>query len=544
MPSPTTVFVGGRVRCGGGLPDSDALAVRDGRVVALGEQARRLAAGPGRDAAVEVVDLAGDLLSPAFGDGHVHPVFAGLQRRGPAISGLRSVDAVVAEVGRWAREHPDADWVVGGRYDPTLAPDGEFDARWLDAVVPDRPVVLDASDHHTVWCNSEALRRGGVDASTPQPDIGWIVRRSDGSPMGTLREWQATELVLRHAPPVRQEHRVEALADATAALAAVGITWAQDAWVEPDVVPAYLRAAREGVLATRVELALRVDPVTWREQVPLFTDLARQVDDLGHPRLTARTVKLFVDGVIEGGTATVLEPYADVDPCAAHARGMPVWQPDELAAAVAAMDAAGFGLHLHVIGDAAVRLGLDVLAGLPPRPQQERRPVLAHVQLVDPADLGRFAEHGVIANCEPLWAAWDPMQSELTAPRLGPERTDRQYPLADLLRHGARLSFGSDWPVTSHVPLEGIQVAVTRVPLEDLAAPPWVPEQRLTVEQALEAYSAGVAYQAFAEHERGLLRLGDVADLVRLSADPRTVDPLTIHTIEVRGTWLAGERTH
>lgn len=533
-PPQTTVFRGGPVRCGGGLPDSDALAVRAGRVIAVGEQVSRLP-GP-----VDVVDLAGDLLMSAFGDGHVHPMFAGLERRGPAITGLRGVDLVVSAVARWAAVNPDVDWVVGHRYDPTLAPDGEFDAAWLDRAVPDRPVVLHAADHHTVWCNSEALRRAGVDAATPQPGIGWIVRRGDGTPLGTLREWQACDLVLRHVPAPTDDDRVAALRSATATLAAAGVTWAQDAWVDPVMVPTYLRAATEGALATRVNLGLRADPNTWREQRRTFVDLADEVAALGHPRLTARTVKIFVDGVIEGGTATVLEPYADVDPCSEQARGMPVWQPDELAAAVEAFDAAGFQPHLHVIGDAAVRLGLDVLAELPPR---DRRAVLAHVQLVDDADVTRFAAHDVIANVEPLWAAWDAMQVELTAPRLGPARTARQYPLADLLRSGARVSFGSDWPVTSHVPLQGIQVAVTRVPLDRLDAPAWRPDQRLDVDQALDAYTAAVAHQAFADDERGVLRPGAAADLVRLSADPRRVDPLDIHRIAVRGTWLAGVPT-
>ncbi len=529
-----TVFRGGTVWCGAGLPDARALAVRDGRVVAVGEEAERWA-GPHDE-----VDLAGGFLGPAFGDGHVHPHSGGIARQGPAITGLTSVAAVVAEVGRWARENPGAAWVVGNRYDPTLAPDGAFDARWLDAAVPDRPVVLHASDHHTVWCNSEALRRGGVDATTTDPEVGWVVRREDGSPMGTLREWDACDLVLRHAPEPSPEDRVRALRDATADLAAAGITWAQDAWVDADLVPVYLRALAEGALACRVDLAQRADPATWREQVASFAAVRAQVEALGSERLSARTVKVFVDGVVEGGTATLLAPYDDVDPASPQALGMPVWRPDELAAAVRAFDGAGFRLHLHVIGDAAVRLGLDVLEALPPA---DRRAVLAHVQLVDPEDLPRFAATGTIANLEPLWAAWDAVQTELTAPRLGPVRTQRQYPMASLLASGARMTFGSDWPVSSHVPLEGIQVAVTRVPVEDPAAEAFVPSERIGVEQALHAYTVAVAHQAGAEAERGTLVPGAVADLVHLSADPRALEPARIATARVLGTWLAGART-
>ena len=528
------MFHGGTVWCGLGRSDSEALAVAHGRVVAVGTDA---VSWPGPR---EEVDLAGGLLMPAFGDGHVHPLSGGMARQGPAITGLGSVAAVVQEVRRWAAAHPEATWVTGSRYDPTLAPGGEFDARWLDEAVGDRPVVLHASDHHTVWCNSEALRRGGVDRSTAEPGTGRVVRRADGSPMGTLREWGACDLVLRHVPAPGEAEQVRALREATTELAAAGITWVQDAWVDPPAVPVYLRALAEGALATRVDLAQRADPATWREQVGSFAAVREQVSARGSDLLSARTVKLFVDGVVEGGTARLLEPYDDVDPGSPHAHGMAVWPADELAAAVAAFDAAGFRLHLHVIGDAAVRLGLDVLDALPPA---DRRAVLAHVQLVDPLDLPRFAATGTIANLEPLWAAWDPMQSELTAPRLGPGRTARQYPTASLLAAGARVSFGSDWPVSSHVPLEGIQVAVMRTPLEQPDAPAWVPHERVDVERALHAYTAEVAFQAGAEAERGTLRAGAVADLVHLSADPRAVPPAEIATTRVLGTWLAGRRT-
>ncbi|WP_336922190.1 amidohydrolase [Aquipuribacter sp. SD81] len=530
---------------------TDALAVRGERVVALGPQAAALARQ-----ADEVVDLAGDALLPAFGDGHAHPLFAGLQALGPPVSSCTSVEAVVAAVAGWVAEHPGDGWVVGGRYDPTLAPGGDFDARWLDAAVPDRPVVLDASDHHTMWVNTEALRRAGIDAGTPDPPVGRVVRRDDGSPLGTLREWDACDLVRAHVPAWTRAQQVGALAAATTTLAAAGVTWVTDAWVELDALPAWLAAAREDRLAARVELAFRLDPARWRAQLPDVRETVAQVRALGHARLSARSVKLFVDGVLEGGTATLLEPYlplpgaaAGHDPCphpAPEDHGMPVWRAGELHAAVAAVVEGGLRPHLHAIGDAAVRLGLDALAALDsPRGRlRELRAVLAHCQLVDPADLPRFAELGVVANCEPLWAAWDPVQAELTAPRLGPERTRRQYPLATLVRSGAPVSFGSDWPVTSHVPLEGVQVAVTRVPPGGDGAA-WLPHERLTVEEALHAYTVGSAHQAFAD-DRGVLRPGAVADLVRLSADPVEVaadHPGRLREVEVRATWCAGERT-
>nr|WP_297428588.1 amidohydrolase [uncultured Actinotalea sp.] len=530
-PRVRTAFVGGTVWAGRGAPDSTALVVHGDAVLALGREALDLV--PTCD---EVVDLDDGLLVPAFGDGHAHPMFAGLQDEGPAVAGLGSIDAVVASVRAWAQDHPDAPWVLGAGYDPALAPSGEFDARWLDAAVPDRPVVLRASDYHTAWCSTAALRAAGIDATTPDPPLGEIVRRPDGSPLGTLREWHAVDLVLDRAPSWSVDQQVAALRRAGQRLAAAGITWVQDAWVDPWMVPGYLAAARDGALRVRTNLALRADPARWREQLPWFEAVRADVAALGHPLLTAHTVKFFADGVIESGTAAVLEPYEDTG----H-RGMPVWDADELAAAAVAVDALGLQLHVHAIGDAAVRDALDAVQrcgevnGL-----RDRRPVLTHLQLVDAEDLPRLAALGVVANIELLWAQSDAVQTELTRPRLGAGRSAQQYRYASMVRAGVQVSAGSDWPVTPLDPLEAIRVAVTRQVAADDA--PWLPHERLTVEEALHAYTAGVAHQAFADTRRGRLRGGDLADLVMLDADPRRVPPAAIGDLVVRGTWLAGRR--
>jgi predicted amidohydrolase YtcJ len=505
--------------------------VADGVVVALGDGARALLS-----TCDEVVDLAGGFLMPAFGDGHAHPMFAGLQDEGPAVAGLGSVDAVVASVRTWGQEHPDASWVLGAGYDPALAPAGEFDARWLDAAVPDRPVVLRASDYHTVWCNTAALRAAGIDGTTPDPSLGEIVRRRDGSPLGTLREWHAVDLVLDRAPSWSVDQQVSALRRAGERLAAAGITRVQDAWVDPWMLPGYLAAARDGALRVRTNLALRADPARWREQLPWFEAVRADVAALGHPLLTAQTVKLFADGVVESGTAAVLQPYED-----SGGRGMSVWDAAELAAAAVAVDALGLQLHVHAIGDAAVRDALDAVQRCREvNGDRDRRPVLTLLQLVDADDLPRLAALGVVANVELLWAQSDAVQTELTRPRLGARRSAQQYRYASMVRAGVHVSAGSDWPVTPVDPLEAIRVAVTRQVADDDA--PWLPHERMTVEEALHAYTAGVAHQAFADARRGRLRVGDAADLVLLDGDPRRVLPGAIGEITVLATWLAGTR--
>ena len=256
-------------------------------------------------------------------------------------------------------------------------------------------------------------------------------------------------------------------------------------------------------------------------------------------QVSVRTVKFFADGVIEAGTAALLAPYddipGDIPPDQPHTCGLPVWPPEELAAAAAAFDADGFQLHIHAIGDAGVRAALDAVAHVAAvNGPRDRRPVIAHTQLVDPADLPRFAELGVVANFEPLWAQLDAVQTELTIPRIGAARGDRQYPMASLLASGAVLSMGTDWPVSSHRPLEGLPQAV---------AGHWVAHERLPVAAALSACTAGTAYQAFEEHAWGTIGLGRRADLVALAADPHDVPPDGWPDLAVVGTWLGGRRT-
>ncbi|MEU4444459.1 amidohydrolase [Actinosynnema sp. NPDC050801] len=520
------VFVNGTVWSGHGFADS--VAVRAGEVVAVG----------GVHDAGTAVDLEGGFLMPAFGDGHAHPVFGGLEAYGPRVGAARSVQDVVQAVREYAVARPDVEWIVGGGYDPTLVPDGRFDARWLDRAVADRPVVLRASDYHTVWCNSEAMRRAGLGPDTPEPAIGRVHRHDDGRPLGTLVEWQACDLVLDLVPPRAPSTVVSAVREAGRRFAAAGVTWVQDAWVDPGdgLVEAYAEVASGGP-AVRVSLAFRADPAHWRDQAAVFAAEREKVDgDL----VRASTVKFFADGVVEAGTAALLAPYEDDR----HDHGMQVWRPDALAEAVAFFDAAGFQAHVHAIGDAGVRAALDAVEHTArvngPR---DRRPVVAHVQLVDPADLGRFAELGVIANFEPLWAQLDAAQEVLTLPRLGPGRGLAQYPMGSVLRSGARISFGSDWPVTSLVPFEGVRTAVTRQTPDGRPSGGWVPAERLDVADALRAYTQGSAYQAFAETRRGTLAVGNDADLVWLDRNPFTVPPADLAGVRVLGTWLAGRRT-
>lgn len=431
-----------------------AVAVRDGVIEALGTAALDLLGK-----ADETIDLEGGHLSPAFADGHAHPLFGGLEDAGPQIRRCRSVGEIITAVGNWADDHPGSGWIIGASYDATLATDGMFDAAWLDAAVADRPVMLRSWDYHTIWVNSAALHAAGIDTNTPEPALGRIVRRPDGSPLGTLMEAGAIDLILKVAPTFTLEQRVAALESATARYSASGVTWIQDAWVELEDVEAYLAAAATGRLSARINLAFRANPAGWTSQPEAFGRARSGVALAGSPMLTANTVKFFIDGIIESHTACMISPYAD----APGDSGLPNWAIPELHDAMTAFDALGFQLHLHAIGDAAARMALDGLEEVQRRNgPRDRRPVIAHLQVVDPTDIGRFKSLDVVANFEPLWACADDVMRLLTIPRLGQPRAELQYPIASLAEAGVHLSFGSDWPVTGHHPMPGLATAVTR----------------------------------------------------------------------------------
>jgi predicted amidohydrolase YtcJ len=525
-----TIFTGGVIWTGSGA-ENDALLVVDGLVRALGDEARRSAAG------ADEVDLAGGFLMPSFGDGHAHPLYGGLEYAGPAVRPCNSVDEIVLAVKQYADEHPHDEWIVGASYDSSLAPGGLFDARWLDAAVPDRPVALRAWDYHTMWVNSVALDRAGITAETPDPVLGEIPHRDDGSVLGTLREWGAVDLMTAVMPSHDQDVRVAALDKAADYYLSRGVTWVQDAWVEPADVDTYIEAARRDALRIRFNLALYADPRHFDSQVMHFAAQRRRVDKVNSALLTARTVKFFADGVVENETGALLAPYCS----ALHNHGQQNWEGEALAEAAAKVDDLGLQIHIHAIGDAAVRQALDAIEHVVRHnPLRDRRPVIAHAQLVDDADIGRFAELGVIPNMQPLWAQLDALMTVLTIPRLGAERADRQYRIRTIGESGAPLAFGSDWPVSSGAPFDGIAVAVSRQTADGEPAGGWTPAEVVPIERALTAYTAGVAYQAFAENSWGRIVPGASADLLWCNSDPRTTAALELPALDVRATYLRG----
>jgi len=486
----------------------------------------------------QLIDLKGCFLSPAFMDGHAHPLFAGRESQGPSVNGLQSVEEIVAEVKRFANSNPNVSWIIGGAYEASIVDSGDFLAEWLDVVVSDRPVVLHAADHHTIWVNSKALVIAGIGKSTPDPDGGSIERNADGTPRGTLREPSAINLITQHAPVRTIDEDVRAIKWACDRYLESGVTSAVDAWVEPGMAEAYIAAAKSGQLTIDMHLCFLVQPEKWREKIEYFASLRKEIDALGsNSNLHVKTIKMIGDGALSAGTAALLQPYLD-DPTAS---GLLIWSDEEMREAALLFDSLGYQLHIHGIGDAAVRQALDTIEYvIENNPSWDRRPVIVHAQLIDPTDLPRFKSLDVIANFQPLWTYLDPMNKELIAPRIGEARNNRQYQLASVNNSGAKISYGSDWPVTSHLPLLSLAVPTHRMdPLKESAA--WSIEESIPVEQSLSFYTQGVAYQLFDENRTGRIDLGMKADLVLLDQNPLQTEPLKISRIKVLATYKSGK---
>ncbi|MEV5879041.1 amidohydrolase [Streptomyces sp. NPDC052101] len=517
-----------------------AVAVTGGRVTAVGGDELRDLAGP----RTEVVDLAGRLLLPGFQDAHVHPVPAGLELAQCDLSGTTTAEESVAAVRAYAEAHPEREWILGGGWSMEAFEGGTPAKELLDAVVPDRPVYLPNRDHHGAWVNSRALQLAGVDRDTPDPADGRIERDASGEPSGTLQEG-AMQLVGRLTPPATPADRLAALLHAQRHLHALGITAWQDALVGDflgmdDPAEAYLTAARDGSLTARVVGALWWDRERGAEQI---AELVEKRAAFSHGRFQAGTVKLMLDGVAENGTAALLDPYLDRCGCATANRGKSFIDPSQLPEFVTKLDALGFQCHFHALGDRAVRDALDAVeAARAANGPSDTRPHLAHLQVVHPDDVPRFARLGATANIQPLWAAHEPQMDELTIPFLGAERAAWQYPFGALLRSGARLAAGSDWPVSSPDPLQGIHVAVNRVE-PGAAGPVFLPGERLGLADALHAYTAGSAYVNHLD-DTGRVAVGALADLVVLDRDPFAGPPQAIAETAVALTYVEGERVY
>lgn len=486
----------------------------------------------------EVVDLAGKMLLPGFQDGHVHLLEGGVELGECTLFTLESAAAVADSIGACATARPATPWVRGVGWELAVFPGANPSRAALDRIVPDRPAIFDAADGHSAWANSKALALAGITRDTPDPPDGRIEREPrTGEASGTLRE-SAISLVSRLLPERTDAELATGLAQAQRLANEAGITSAFEARAPESYLRAYAAADLANTLTVRIIAAVDAEPDSTG-----IDSLVHRLRDwralYATPRVRPIAAKLYQDGVIESGTAALLAPYLDRKGDA----GKPIYAQPRLDSLAAALDREGWQIHVHAIGDRAIRMTLDAFehAMKVNRPRDSRH-TITHLQLIDPADIPRFRSLGIVANFEPFWANGDAYVTRLAEPALGRSRSRWLYPIGSAVQAGVVVSGGSDWSVSSLAPLDGMQVAITRrSPSDRAATTPWLPEEAVDLSTAIAMYTINAAYENHQERETGSIEVGKLADLVVLEKNLFVVAPRDVHAVRVMRTILDGE---
>ena len=518
-------------------PWAEAVAITDGRISYVGSNT-----GVDKYTGSEttVVNLDGRMMLPAFQDSHIHPIGAGIEASACNLNDLPGLAEYRSTIAEYAAANPDVPWILGGGWSMAVfGPGAAPNRNIIDELVADRPVYLSSADGHTGWANSRALDIAGIDRNTPDPDDGRIDRDPEtGEAIGSLQEG-AMRLVEMYVPENTLETRQQGLKYAMKLLNGYGITSIQDAIVNREELETYASLDRGGQLDLRVVASLWWDRERDEEQIDDLLALRERFDDGGRIRPT--TVKLMLDGVMENYTAVMLEPYLVPN----STRGIPMVEAEVLNRAVTLLDALGFQVHFHAIGDAAVRQALDAVEeALIENGKLGHRHHIAHLQMIDPADIPRFKELDVVANFQPLWAYADDYVTELTIPFIGEARARWMYPIRSVQEAGGMIAFGSDWSVSTANPFPQIETAVTRKSAVDESIPVFIPEERIDLETAIAAFTINAAFVNKHEQDTGSIEVGKYADLIVVDQNLFEIEPREVSETKVLLTLLEGRAVH
>jgi predicted amidohydrolase YtcJ len=524
------IIVNGRVFTGHEQA-AEAIAVQGNKVLRVGSnrEIQRLAR-----AQTTIVDAKGGSVLPGFNDAHLHLLSGGLSLDQVSLSEALTLDEVKETLRAWVAANPAHAWIRGRGWLYAPFPGGLPTRQLLDQIVPDRPAYLVSYDGHTGWANSAALAAAGISRATHAPVNGAIVRDGRGEPTGVLKE-AAMSLMSQTLPAPTHADKLSALKAAVVEANRVGITSVQDAGGSADDFALYDELRRDGDLSLRVYQALSVDGTTTTEELDALDHVRERRED--DPLLKTGAAKVIADGVVETRTAAMLEPYVHTGE-----RGSLRLPAEEMNRLVSALDRRGWQVMTHAIGDAAVREALDAYAAAQaanPAPARGRRHRIEHIETPAPDDLPRFAKLGVVASLQPVHGV-PPGPSDPWALNLGPERAARGWMSASLLKSGAPLAFGSDWPVAPLDPLRGIFVAVNRTGFDGEPAGGWLPEERLSLPDAIRAFTSGGAWASFDEQRKGTLERDMLADIVVLSTDVFALPPERLLEAEVVVTIMDG----
>jgi predicted amidohydrolase YtcJ len=514
-------------------PWAEALAIRGGKIIAVGAN-KEMAAY--RGPFTKTLDAQQHLVLPGFVDCHIHFMEGSLGLTHVDLNDAGSVAEIKKRVKDYASAHPDEPWITGmGWTYPTFKPSGLPDKKFLDEVVPDRPIYLSAFDGHSSWANSKALQLAGITKDTPDPTNGKIVRDEKGEATGALKE-AAGNLVSKLMPKPTREERLTALRLGMHEANKFGLVRVHSAGGDFEYLDLYDQLRKDGQLSVRIYVAYFLDPPGLSADA---IDSIEHVRDTYHDAwISGGAVKTMLDGVVEAHTAAMLTPYSD-DPSLS---GKLFWDPAKYTEAVDELDRRGFQIFTHAIGDRGVRTALDAYQHAQKKNHTpDPRPRIEHIETISAPDINRFGKIGVIASFQPLHSYPDEDTLSIWARNAGTERAQRAWVWKSIQKEGGRLAFGSDWPVVTLNPWPGVQTAMTRQTRDGKPDAGFVPEQRLSLEDAIKGYTLGAAVAGRREETEGSLEAGKLADLIILSEDLFKMKPVDISKEEVLATLVGGK---
>jgi len=512
---------------------AEAIAIRGDRIAAVGTRKEVEAL---RGPATKVIDAGGRLLLPGFTDCHIHFMQGSLGLMHVDLNGTTTVAEIQKRIKVYADAHPKEPWILGmGWTYPTFAPSGLPNKKILDDVVLNRPVYLEAFDGHSAWANSKALVMAGIDRNTPDPPNGQIIRDANGDPTGALKE-AAGELVGSKAPEPTRAERLRALRKGMRQANRAGLVRVHSAGGDFEYLDLYNELRNRGELTVRFYISYFLDPPgPTPDAIAKIEDARRAYRD---DWIAGGAVKTMLDGVVEAHTAAMLAPYSD-DPSQS---GKLFWNPDKYRATVADLDARGLQVFTHAIGDKAVRLALDAYqSAAQTNHTHDARHRVEHIETVAADDISRFGKLGVIASMQPLHAYPDEDTLNIWAHNIGPERASRAWAWRSIEQKDGAIAFGSDWPVVTLNPWPGVETALTRQTDDGNPLGGFVPRERLSLEDTIQAYTLGAAFAGHREQSEGSLEAGKLADLILLDRDLFKIEPTEIGKTEVLMTVVGGK---
>ena len=535
-----TIFINGNVyTVETQQPWAEAVAIKNGKIVYVGNSK---GAKKYKNKNTKIIDLKGKMLLPGFVDSHLHASETVNSLYSVDLINVRTVDEYIQAVEKYREEHTDLKVIHGAGWSNTLFSSTGPAKELLDAVVKDIPVALLSEDYHSIWVNSKALEIAGITKDTPNPNSGVIERNENGEPSGTLRD-TATNLVLDKLPKFNTEQFKEGLKTFQQLAASNGYTQVNDVIVpqQDTVIEALTMLKKEKALSIRHNIALTIQPNEGLERIPYVKE---QREKLQGPLVKMNSIKLFMDGVLEGGTAYLHEPYNNKP----NYYGVPVWEKTAFEQMVQTLDKEKFQVHIHSIGDAATTETLNTLAfAQEQNGKRDSRHKITHLQLVKENDINRFKDLGVIGVPQPSWFLKDGEYFSQAVDLLGEERANEQYPMKSFMNKGVVMASSSDYPITQGAyfsPLAGIQMGVTRTNLQDTNSQHVLnPKEKVSVAEMIKSYTINGAYANFLEKETGSIKVGKKADLVVLDKNLFKIPKRDIHKTKILLTLLEGKET-